>query len=330
MPVNTRPALRLLWGAGLLGLLAGCGHHQAPPPVVDTLERERIELVADAAEPVVQILVHEGETVQAGQPLLRLDPARLQARLDQAVATREEAAARLAELTRGPREEEIAAARARLRGADEVLQVRQRELARQERLLARGLASPEDRDAARVLRDGALAERDTARARLDELLKGTRAEQLEQARQALARAEAAVVGLRRDLARLTVTAPVSGQVDEILFRVGEQPRAGEVVAVMYDAAHTYARVYVPEALRVAVRPGTRAEVSIDGLDSPLRGRLRWVSAEPSFTPYYALTERDRGRLSYLAKIDLEGAGELPVGLPLEARLDLPAQGGEAQ
>ena len=61
---------------------------------------------------------------------------------------------------------------------------------------------------------------------------------------------------------------------------------------------------------------------IDGVEGEFAGRVRTVSHEAAFTPYYALTERDRGRLSYLAKIDLEGeaARELPTGLPLEAEL----------
>jgi HlyD family secretion protein len=32
--------------------------------------------------------------------------------------------------------------------------------------------------------------------------------------------------------------------------------------------------------------------------------VRWVSSEAAFTPYFALTERDRGRLSYVAKVDI--------------------------
>jgi len=61
---------------------------------------------------------------------------------------------------------------------------------------------------------------------------------------------------------------------------------------------------------------------VDGVAEVLPGRVRTVSQEAAFTPYYALTERDRGRLSYVAKIDLEGdaARGLPTGLPLEAEL----------
>jgi HlyD family secretion protein len=44
-----------------------------------------------------------------------------------------------------------------------------------------------------------------------------------------------------------------------------------------------------------------------------------VASDASFTPYYALTERDRGRLVYVAKVDLIdlAAAELPTGLPVE-------------
>jgi HlyD family secretion protein len=85
---------------------------------------------------------------------------------------------------------------------------------------------------------------------------------------------------------------------------------------------------VPEEIRARVVPGARATVRIDGVAGEFSGRVRTVSNEAAFTPYYALTERDRGRLSYLTKIDLEGdaARALPTGLPLEA--ELAADGGQ--
>jgi HlyD family secretion protein len=95
-----------------------------------------------------------------------------------------------------------------------------------------------------------------------------------------------------------------------------------VVAILLADGAPYARVYVPEPDRVRVVPGARAAVHVDGVEGELPGRVRTVSQEAAFTPYYALTERDRGRLSYVAKIDLEGeaARALPTGLPLEAEL----------
>jgi HlyD family secretion protein len=74
-------------------------------------------------------------------------------------------------------------------------------------------------------------------------------------------------------------------------------------------------------MRVQVAPGTRARVFVDGLDEALDGRVRWVANEAAFTPYFALTEHDRGRLSYAAKVDvLNATRRLPDGVPVEVEL----------
>ena len=76
-----------------------------------------------------------------------------------------------------------------------------------------------------------------------------------------------------------------------------------------------------------VTPGKAATIHVDGLATPIPGRVRWVAAEAAFTPYYALTERDRGHLTYLAKIDIDDDRErLPDGVPVE--VDLGVSAGE--
>ena len=58
-----------------------------------------------------------------------------------------------------------------------------------------------------------------------------------------------------------------------------------------------------------------------GFPEMLDGRVRWVASEAMFTPYFALTERDRGHLTYAAKIDIETDGErLPDGIPVSVEL----------
>ena len=59
-------------------------------------------------------------------------------------------------------------------------------------------------------------------------------------------------------------------------------------------------------------------LSSDFSTSPPRLRARPAS-EASFTPYHALTERDRGRLVFVAEVDLEGDGAhaLPTGVPVQ-------------
>ena len=158
------------------------------------------------------------------------------------------------------------------------------------------------------------------------LLEGTTAEEIGQAESALAAAQAALDDARVQLERLEVRAPAAGWVDALPYELGERPPPGGVVAVLLAEESPYARVYVPAAVRIHVSAGTRARVRVDGLDEALPGRVRTVAREAAFTPYFALTERDRGRLVYLAKVDLIGdaAGGLPAGIPVEVEFELPS------
>jgi len=291
-----------------------------PLQVVGLLEWDRIELKAEAAEPIVEVLVHEGDRVSAGQAILRQDPKRLKALRDEARAARDQAAARLAELRRGPRAERIEAQRAELAGAESLADTTQKNLARVQSLLPKQLATPETRDDARAKHDQAVASRDAARAVLAEMLAGTTPEELAQAAAALAQAEARLSNTQVTLNRLTVHAPRAGRLDNLPFKLGDRPEPGAVVAVLLAGDAPYARVYVPEPLKAQVVQGRRARVWVDGIDQPFEGHVRMTSADPAFTPYYSLTERDRSRLSYPTEITLEGeaAAELPAGVPLRA------------
>jgi HlyD family secretion protein len=277
--------MRAAFPAGVCALLAALAcSHEREPSFVGTLERDRIELIAEASEPIIERPVAEGQDVAAGDLVVRLDATRLDAQVAQAESRRVSAIARET-------------------GATSALANAERELKRVQKLYSNGVAAPDALDRARTLRDQALADRDSARA-------------------AVAEAEATIAETRVRASRLTVRAPRAAHVDALPYQLGERPPVGAVVAVLLADDAPYARVYVPEEIRAQVVPGSRAVVRIDGVAGEFSGRVRTVSNEAAFTPYYALTERDRGRLSYLTKIDLEGdaARALPTGLPLEAEL----------
>ena len=302
----------------VLALAAGCGTNHDDGRVVGLLESDRIELAAEFAEPVVERLVAEGTAVVAGQSILRLDPARISARLAEAEAGLAQSQARLDELVRGPRVELIDAERANVDGAREDVEFRRIEWERAVQLYDRQLGTPESRDRARAALDSALATLAAREARLAELLRGTTIEELRQAEQALRQQQARVDALLVDATRHVVVAPVSGLVDSLPFETGERPAIGQPVAILLSGGQPHARVYVPETIRARLSSGAAAWVHVDGINAPFEGRVRWIASEAAFTPYFALTEHDRGRLSYHAKIDIVGAdSRLPDGVPVE-------------
>lgn len=299
--------------------LAACGADESGLPAVGTLERDRIEVVAEAHEILLELPAREGQHVQAGELLARQDDARLRIAVARAEAARARASRRMDELVRGPRREEIAEAQARLEGARSREQVEEREYERMQTIRGRGLASPTELDEALARRDAALAERRQLEARLEALLQGTTLEELDQARAALAEAEAELQDAELGAERLQLRAPRDAVVDALPFRRGDRPPAGAVVVVLLADDAPYARVYVPQAVRAKMQLGMAARVRVDGLEREFAGKLRTIAAEASFTPYFALTERDRGRLSYVAEVTLveQEATELPTGLPVE-------------
>ena len=306
-----------------LTLLASCAGEENPKLVVGELASDRHELTAEASEPILSIAISEGEVVIAGQILIEQDSTRATARLAEAAAALAQHQARLDELVRGPRSEQVTAARANVEGATQEFEFRQSELTRVKEVHARGLASPDLLDRARAALDAAEANLKLRLAQLEERLAGTTIEELAQAEQAVKQAAARRDNARVDVERHTLRAPVDGIVDSRLFELGERPAPGQPMVIMLSGAQPYARVFVPEPLRVRIAPGTEALIYVDGLDQAIDGRVRWVSSEAAFTPYFALTERDRGRLSYVAKVDIgETRQRLPDGVPVNVEFQI--------
>jgi HlyD family secretion protein len=309
---------KILLTTVLFAALTACAPSDNENRVVGELTSERIELSAEVAEPIVEILVAEGVAVLAGDILLRQNADRTNARLAEATAALAQAQARLDELLRGPRTEQIRAARANVSGAVHDLEFRSADFERAKEVFAKKLASPDTLDRAKAAYDAAGANLSLRRAQLEELLTGTTVEELTQAEQAVHQFEA-----RRDLAlvdvdRHTTRAPVDGITDSRLFEIGERPVPGQPMMILLAGEQPYARVYVPENMRVRIKIGTRARIYVDGLEHAIEGRVRWVASDAAFTPYFALTERDRGRLSFVAKIDMtEDRERLPDGVPVE-------------
>lgn len=306
-------------GALLAGIvLSGCTRGDGDQ-ILGTLERERLELTAEGHEPIAEIAVHEGDTVAADAVLMRQSLGAMQARLDQAQASLNASERRLAELVKGPRLQEITEARAALDAAASSLATATSEYRRIEDLIQRNLVSRSALDQARAQRDSAAGLHKQARARLDLLLEGTRREEIEQAEAAVQQARAAFAELETSANRYTVIAPRAGRIEAIPYELGERPPAGAPIIVMLAEGAPYARVYVPETRRLQFAAGTRVQVRVDGHEQPFAGVVRFISAQAAFTPYFALTQEDRTRLSYLAEIDLTeaDAGELPTGIPVQ-------------
>ncbi|MDP9142644.1 MAG: HlyD family efflux transporter periplasmic adaptor subunit [Pseudomonadota bacterium] len=309
---------RLTCAALLACTLAACTPKS--PPMLGTLEWDRVAILAEASEPVLSWAVNEGDQVEANAVLLNLDPRRADAGVAQAQSAVQQANARFAELTSGARPEVISAARAALESAHAAQRDAESEYARTADLRKREVVARSALDRATATRDQRRADSAATQAQLEELTHGTRVEQLDQAAAQLAAAQAALQTAQVHRDRLQARAPRSGRIDAMPFKPGDQPPVGATIVSLLVGDQPYARVFVLASQRAGLEPGTAMQVQIEGLEGTHRAILRSISSEPGFTPYYALTGDDASRLTYRAELTLQGddVARLPAGLPVRA------------
>jgi HlyD family secretion protein len=272
---------------------------------------------------ILEVLVEEGDTVVAAQPVARLERAELEARRAAAAAQVAAARALLSELIRGPRAEELAQARAVAAAAQERREDAQRDAERTRRLFEGGAVSREARDKANTQLVVAEAQYAQAREQLAALEAGTRRERIAAARAQLEQAQAAQAQVDALLDNAVASAPWKGLVTVRHREPGETVVAGAPVATILDPDNRWVRIYVPEADIARIAHGQAARISADGFpDRTYTGEVVHIAAEAEFTPRNVQTPEERTKLVYAVKVRITADPEhhLKPGLPVDVRL----------
>jgi HlyD family secretion protein len=217
---------------------------------------------------------------------------------------------------KGPREEEIARARATLKQTEAAAQAAQQ----QADLVRAGARTGQIQTAAAQERESQAALRQAQAGQGQVAVAQTEAAA---ARASLAAAQAQVDAAKANLAKFRVTAPTDGLVDDTHVRVGEVVKPGTSLVTMVDFTDTYVTVYVPEPELPRVKLEQSAQVSVDGQPGQsFTGKVRRISQQAEFTPKYVQTTQERTRTVFAVEIALENKeGVLKPGMPADARIE---------
>ncbi|MCP5022622.1 MAG: biotin/lipoyl-binding protein [bacterium] len=183
---------------------------------------------------IEQVLVQEGDLVEAGAPLMQLDKRRLLAGRNALLAQVQGAQARLDELIAGPRKETIAAARASISALEEELRLADLLLVRRRGLLESDSISREEVDVSHAQVLTLKARIQGAQAGLSELENGTRPETIAAQRASLAGLQASLDSNDIDLADTLVAAPFAGHIQRIMVHEGAVVPAGTGVLLLVE------------------------------------------------------------------------------------------------
>ena len=211
---------------------------------------------------ITRIAVFEGDRVAADTPLAYLDSRELEASLNELQAQRAQAIAKLEEMQAGPRSQTIAAAKAKVRDLNEQLKLASLKSQRRESLYTEGAISREQLDENISNKQAIEARLDEAQSQVDELLAGTRSEQIKAQQSSVRQIEASIAKLKIQLEKRVLKAPFSAFVSRKLVDEGTVVDANQPVMRLVENKALEARIGVPVNISDRVSIGSKQQLEI--------------------------------------------------------------------
>ena len=304
-----------------VGCRAARGAEPATTSLQGVVELEETPVGFELGGRLTQLLVKEGDVVQAGALLARIDDGLEQSarnvRLSEAEVAKQQAGA----VKAGARGEEVNSSASRVAAARASEELLMKQAARERTLLEKGViaAAAVDDVEGRLAR--ARAERESLEHSLKLLRQGARHEDVAVA---VARAHAAAAAVELNDARLVrheLRAPISGTVLDVNFELGEVVGAASPVMTLADTHHPYVDVFVPQSEISAVRLKQGARIKVDALSTELAGEVEHIARRTEFTPRYLFSERERSTLVVRVKVRVfDSKQQLRAGVPAFVRI----------
>ncbi len=290
--------------------------------VSGNIETTEVDVGFKISGRIVSRFFEEGDWVDRGKVLAKLDDEDLRNRLEVARATLMSAQARLSKLIAGARPEEIREAEASLNQARFDLENKEAQYARMKSLFERKVVPKETLDNAGAAFKIAKASFQRATENYLLVKEGPRKEDIEDARAQVAQARASVKLNETQLSYTTLYSPLSGIVLVKSGEIGEVVNPGTSILTMADIENVWLKAYIPEPDLSKVKWGQDVIVSTDlRPKKEYQGKISFISAQAEFTPKQIQTEKERVTLVYRIKVDISNKDrELKPGMPADGRI----------
>ena len=301
-------------------LLLGCTP-AAAPGWSGYVEGDTIYVAPALGGTLLTLNVRAGDEVSQDAPLFALESASEQAARLEADARVIHAQAQVANSAKGKRQDEIAVTQAQLQQAQDQLKLAAAALARDQPLHLQGFVSAARLEDERTL----LAQ---SRAKVDELSAQLRVARLparaDERAAAVADAQAATQVLAQNAWRegqKSRTAPASGRITDLFFRVGEWVQPGQPVLALLPPGQVKVRFFVPESAVGGLRAGAPVLIHCDGCPAPVPAKITFIANRAEYTPPVIYSNAQRAKLVFMveARPDPADAARLHPGQPVDVQ-----------
>lgn len=300
------------------------------------IEATEIDVATKLGGRVLEINVDEGDFVQPGQILARMDTEVLQAQLNQARAQVRQAenAILTAQAMVAMRESEKTTAEAVVHQRRAELTAAQKRHQRTETLVARNAMARQQLDDDLATMQSAQAALAAARSQVLSATAGIAAakSQVIEAQSAVEAAQASVARLQADIRDSELKSDRIARVQYRVTQPGEVLGAGGKLLNLVDLADVYMTFFLPERQAGRVAIGADVHLVIDAAPQyVIPAKVSYVASVAQFTPKSVETESEREKLMFRVKARLNPAllskhmEQVKTGLPGMAYLKLDAE-----
>ncbi len=327
----------ILVAAAAAGGYAWYRGHQVTAPTELTLygnvDIRQVSLAFDASGRISEMNVDEGQVVEPGQVLAKLDTRTLELQAKQAAAQIGVQEQTLLKLKRGNRPQEIAEARSQMLAYEAQLTKAKQDLERANNLWnAPGghAISTQNYDAAKSAERVASQNLVNAQKAYELMKIGPRVEDIRSAESSLAAAKANLELLNHEISLGTLKSPDAAIVRSRLLQPGDMAAAAKPVYTLALTSPKWVRVYVNEKDLGNVKPGMTASVVTDTHpNTPIEGMVGYISSVSEFTPKTVETPDLRSSLVYEVRVIVKDPkGDLRLGQPATVKINLNSKGAE--
>ena len=313
-------------------LVAACGNKEKEYDATGIFEATEVTISAKSTGELKLFDVAEGEQVENGHVVGRIDAYQLQLKKEQLETSRGQLSANKRQLASTRKatnsrqldlEKQVSSIRQQIANA-------QRERQRFTELVKDGAVPRKQLDdinyQIRVLEKQLEATRDQIRsnnASLSEQSAGIAA-QIDGIDAQAAGLEAQIRQLDDQIANTEVVAPFTGTVLEKYVELGEFVTTGKPLFKMADTQNMFMRAYVTSAQLQNIKVGQKAKVFADygnGQKKEYDGTISWISSRSEFTPKTILTDDERADLVYAVKVAIKNDGFVKIGMYGEVRFE---------
>jgi len=274
------------------------------------IEATEINVAAKLGGRVQDLLVDEGELVQAGQVLGHMQVQTLEAQRDEARARAQQAVTGI----------DTAVAQVAMRASDRLaaqavvaqrmseFDAAQLRLQRSQILAHEGASSEQELDDDRARVRSVQAAVDAARAQVAAASAAMAAAetQVTAARSAVLAANATVVRIQADMDDSALTAPRAGRVQYRIAQPGEVVAAGGKVISLVDLADVYMTFFVPEGSAGRLALGSEVHLVLDAAPQyVIPSKISFVASTAQFTPKTVETASERQKLMFRVKAQID-------------------------